>query len=916
MPGGRAQTSLVGAALDGFVSDSAGARLPQVTVTVLDPGRRRVRQAVTSADGSFQIEELPPGTYQLSVSQRGFAPYLHSGLQLELGTTTHLEIVLRLAGVTTQVTVSAPPPPIDPAQTAVSSSIDRERIEELPVESRNYLNFALLAPGVAASAQQPGKRSLAPLPDSGFTFGGLRGRSNTVSIDGLDNNDEYVGSSRTELSLETVQEFEVVNAGLSAEVGGASGGSINVVTRTGANDLHGDAFLFVQNGALDARDPFQSERAQPDLRRYRMGLALGGPLVRDRTFYYAAFEQESHHSLEDSLVSPAVAASVNGILAARAFSELPTGRLTEGYFPAARAETEASAKVNHQLTPGNALMLRYAFTNNREAGDAFNTAGWTDASARGSSFTLDQAVAGAWTTVFGAQSVGDLRFQLAGRRATLRTNDAAGPGVDIAGLVEFGRPYLGNGTRTERHAQVNYSFTRGQGRHIWKAGATVNHVGEDSAMADGFGGTYMFTSLADFAAGRPNEFRQAFGVIGLDYGVTSLGAFFTDHWKAARKLAVDLGVRYDTERLPGGFRQDVNNLSPRIGLAYHPARRWLLRAGYGIFYDRYVLAALNRPLQKDGAGAFEQVLTGAAAISAWQAGGSLHAPAAGVPLSIYTADAGLATPYSQQANLSLQHQLARNLTITATYLLVRGVKLSRTRNLAFPQTAGGPTAVSGWADIYQLEDSASSTYHGVSLSLNRRMSDELEFSGSYSFSKTLDDASDFYEQPQNPWNLRAERALSRQDQRHRLVFNALWELPAGQTDHGQASRNWVARAWEHLEVAPIVTVESGRPADPLTGADSNGSHPWPLSARPPGFGRNSLETPLTADIDLRILKYFPFGETAHLDVVAEAFNLLNRANVAQINAVYGEGLMAQPGFLQPLAGEGARRLQFSLDYEF
>src|SRR5262249_3334446 len=150
---------------------------------------------------------------------------------------------------------TAQPSAIDPAQTSVTTSVDTERIEELPVQSRNYLNFALLAPGVASSAEQFGRRSMGPLLDSGFTFGGLRGRSNNIVIDGLDNNDEYVGASRTELSLETVQEFQVVNGGLSAESGGASGGSINVVTRTGSNALHGDAFLFAQNGSLNARNP-------------------------------------------------------------------------------------------------------------------------------------------------------------------------------------------------------------------------------------------------------------------------------------------------------------------------------------------------------------------------------------------------------------------------------------------------------------------------------------------------------------------------------------------------------------------------------------------------------------------------------------------------------------------------------------
>src|SRR5713101_6062007 len=282
------QTSLVSGALDGSVSDSSGGRIPGAKVTVREIATNRIRAISTDPEGAFHISELPPGTYEVSVSQAGFTPYRHTGVTLQLGSTVHLDVVLQSGGVASEVTVTAQPAAIDPAQTSVSSSVDKERIEELPVESRNYLNFVLLAPGVASSVQQPGKQSLGPLPDSGFTFGGLRGRSNNVTIDGLDNNDEYVGSSRTELSLETVQEFQVVNSGLSAEAGGASGGSINVVTRIGANQFHGDAFLFLQNGALNARNPFEAERATPSLHRYRTGAALGGPVVKDRTFFYAA----------------------------------------------------------------------------------------------------------------------------------------------------------------------------------------------------------------------------------------------------------------------------------------------------------------------------------------------------------------------------------------------------------------------------------------------------------------------------------------------------------------------------------------------------------------------------------------------------------------------------------------------------
>jgi hypothetical protein len=763
-----------------------------------------------------------------------------------------LDIVLQSAGVTTQVTVSAQPPAIDPAQTSVATAVDTERIEELPVESRNYLNFALLAPGVAASAAQPGKQALGALPDSGFTFGGLRGRSNNVTIDGLDNNDEYLGSSRTELSLETVQEFQVVNAGLSAETGGASGGSINVITRVGANTVHGDAFVFAENGSLNARNPFETESATPMLHKYRAGVAVGGPVLRDRTFYYAAFEQEHNRALEDSYLSPALVSAVNRIVGAHA--------VTDNFFPTSRAETEASAKVNHRLTPRNSAMLRWAFTNNRESGDAFNNLGWTDPSARGSGFTRDQAVVGALTTVFDPQSVGDFRFQFADRRAVVRTNDTAGPGIDIAGLIEFGRPWEGNGRRTEQHEQATYTYSRSAGHHLLKAGATYNRVSLDAAMADGFGGLYIYPTLADFAAGRFDQFLRIAGNPATNFAVANYGAFVQDHWTATRRLTVDFGVRYDVERLPAGLNQDADNFSPRVGLAYQAAPSWVVRAGYGIFFDRYLLAALNRVLMRT--------------------------------TPQYTADPHMATPYSQQASVAVEHLIARDLTATVSYLNVRGVKLPRTR-------------------LWTLEDSASSTYHGASFTLNRRMSDELEFSASYTLSKAYDDASDYTEQPQNPANLAAERALSLQHQQQRFVFNALWELPIGDEEPGKpAQDNWVTKVFGHIEGAPIFSAASGRPVNPLTGVDTYRLMAWPLSARPAGFGRNSLVTPGIVNLDFRLLKYFPMGRTAKLDLVAEAFNLLNSANVTRINPVFG------PSFRQPLAGAGARQIQFSVDFEF
>jgi hypothetical protein len=372
----------------------------------------------------------------------------------------------------------------------------------------------------------------------------------------------------------------------------------------------------------------------------------------------------------------------------------------------------------------------------------------------------------------------------------------------------------------------------------------------------------------------------------------------------------------------------------------------VLRAGYGIFFDRYVLANLARAIEKNGSQAFEQVADGDAAASAFASaqGGPLAFPALGIAPSIFRPDSRMAAPYSQQSSAGAEYSVARNLSVRADYLFVRGTKLPRTRNTNLlppavltlanaaslgianpaPQQIGrevfSPSRLdTQWDGIYQLENSASSTYHGISFTLNRKMDNELTFSASYTLSKTFDDASDFDEQPQNPLNLAAESALSRQHQQQRFVLNALWELPIGDEEDKAGkpdeSTGWLTQTFSHIEVAPILTVGSGRPVDPLTGLDSGRSHAFPLSARPLGFGRNSLRNPGIATLDFRVLKYFPFGESRHLDVVAEFFNLFNHANVSQINPVFGSNLTPMPGFGQPIEGIGVQ-IQFSLDFEF
>ena len=284
---------------------------------------------------------------------------------------------------------------------------------------------------------------------------------------------------------------------------------------------------------------------------------------------------------------------------------------------------------------------------------------------------------------------------------------------------------------------------------------------------------------------------------------------------------------------PANLIEATHNFSPRVGLAWAPSPRWVLRAGYGIFFDRYILADLAQAAEMNGSQGFEQVADGSAAANLFLAaqGGPLVSPSPGIAPSIFRPDPRMATPYSQQASVGAEHELAKYLSVRADFLFVRGVNLARTLNVNLlppallttanaaslgvanptPQQIGREVFPPGrinpqFDDVYQLSNSATSTYNGISFTLNRKMNDELAFSASYTLSRTVDDASDFNEQPQNPFLLAEENALSLQNQLQRFVFNALWELPIGDEEdkpaNQKANPGWLTRTFQHYRSRP------------------------------------------------------------------------------------------------------------------
>ena len=256
-PPAATQSSRSAATLEGIALDSTGGAIPGATVEAVEADTGLARSALTGADGRWRIPEIPVGTYRVRVSLGGFTAWNADSVKLQLGQVVRLEATLTPQGVTAEVTVTGEAPALDASRTAQTLTVENERILELPARARNYLDFVLLAPGVAPSTKRGAGGGAAALGDSGFSFAGLRPRSNALTIDGVDNTEEYTGAGRTALSLEIVREFQIVNSGLSAEAGGSSGGAINVITKTGTNVVHGDAFVL---GRLEPLSATRSSR--------------------------------------------------------------------------------------------------------------------------------------------------------------------------------------------------------------------------------------------------------------------------------------------------------------------------------------------------------------------------------------------------------------------------------------------------------------------------------------------------------------------------------------------------------------------------------------------------------------------------------------------------------------------------------
>ncbi len=892
--------------IQGLVLDPSGAAVPDAAITAVLDATGAGRAARTGADGKYRLAALSIGTYTIRCEKAGFQTAEVQQVYLALNQILEQTIQLKLAKAGSSIDVHEQPEALNTTSPTAGVGLGGETLEETPSQNRSYLGVVLLAPGVAPAAGSNTLRTKAGVrsasPDSGFTFAGMRARNNSLSIDGLDNRDETTGSSRVAVGQEAVAEFRVTASNVAPEFGGGAGGNLNVVTLSGTNRFHGDVNLFAADSFLEARNPEAETTVRPDRRQYQPEAALNGPLRRDRTFFAGTIEAERESGQEYSEIPGTGArAAINAALAGPLFSRAAVPSVSEGLFPTESTSTQTSFKITHRVGNIHEIMGRYAFSSASIAREVLGADNFSEQSARGSSRNQDQSFAAGWQAVPNANLVNELRFQFA-RRSIELTPNSRGALLEIPGVVSFGQSPVLESSRTEDHFQVVESMEKLAGAHQFGFGASVQHIRLDARLADRFAGVFVFPTLQDFVQGTPDVFMQAFGDPHTRYSTDPLAFWGQDQWRPGFGLSVVAGVRYEAQRLPAPFGNATRNIAPRLGIAWQPQGRgkWVLRAGAGLFYDRYPLAFLNDGIQKDGIHGFEQYVEGADAVRALALshGGTLPAPLDGIARSTYRPQSSFdATPtYARKFTAGIERALDADTTVTIEYMNVAGFHLPRLRNAGL-----------GLPPEFLLEQSASSRYQGATVTLRRRLSKDLTYLVAYTTGSARDDASDFDEQPMNPANARLDWSRSRQYQAHRVVASGLFELPLE-----EFGTEWLKKIGKNFDLAPVISAGSPRPVNALATTDLYRTGAYPLTARPLGFARNPFYERGVFSVDLRVTKGFYWWPDHGIFLFGVAFyNLTNHTNALRVSPYYA--IPSYRGLIETL---NARQAQFSFQWEF
>ena len=940
---GRATTGDI----TGTATDPTGAVLPGVRIIVASQDTGLMREVMTGPGGRFTLPALPVGAYSLSTELQGFAPR-KIDVALPLGAELDLRIELALAEVSQTITVRPEARLVDSQQTVVATSVSQRQIDSLPINVRNFFSFSLITPIVNIDrAPQQGATA-----SSGLTFAGQRARSNNITVDGLDNNDVSLGSVRASFSQEAVREFQVLANSYSAEFGKASGGVVNIVTKSGTNRLSGNAFFYLRDDALNATEHFEKlygrEKAPYGQQQY--GGIIGGPLKKDTLFYFFSFERldidtNNFVTIDDENLVSYLGQPLGtpAEILRRAGFPVETGNV-----PYEVWGDEFLGKADAQFSGNQNLAIRFNWADARDE----NAEPWGGlvAQSRGAYLeSQDYMFAATHAAVLSASWVNEARFQFARRNQEVVSLDpncngpctsmtAGGPTLEVIGVASVGRQRYTPQPRENDRYQFLDTATWYRGRQAIKLGVDFSYVDfRRQALPQHFGGRYIFSALPAIpgvlpaaaspiqavALGLPAAYVQGYGNPYSSYGYKEISLFAQDDWRLSDRVTFKLGMRYQNQLWPDlaydvpgvgayNFPADNNNLAPRLALAWDPSGngRTSVKASYGIFYDNQVavLAGVTDMIDGTADGVRTLVMRFPSSVAAWKAPGRrIPESAAGpYPSLVASIDPGLKTPLAHHVSAGIEREISRDLSVSAGVVYARGFNAAGTidYNPLVPSLGAGrrPLDVGGIpgtsASVLQFTSFGETWYRGVTFAVRKRFSGKSQFLSSYTLSKAEDTSTDYQSAfiPQNNGQGRNPEdptglptGFEPNDERGPSLQDQRHRI--------LASGLYVLPGAFHLSA--IITVGSQRPFNILAGADLNGdgdggSAPSDRARANPAdiatsVQRNAGSLPWQATVDLRLSRRVALGQRWSIEGILDVFNLFNRTNFSEVNNIFGVG---------------------------
>jgi hypothetical protein len=937
--GAQAQT-LTGS-IRGQVRDAQGAPVRNATVTVKAEAIGLVRQAVTDDRGAFLITALPPSTVDVTATAAGLTDVRRTGLALEVNQTITLDFELPIGAVreTVVVNTSGTPLEVDTARSVVDTVIGSRFIEALPLNGRNFLELALLVPGNApAPTFDPTKTNVVTISSAGQL-----GRGGNITIDGADNNDDVVGGPLMNVPQDAVQEFQIATNRFTAETGRSASSVINVVTKSGTDDLHGSGSLFFRDHRWQGL-PATYDRANGTgvpFDRQQIAGAAGGPIAPQRAFWFGAIEYRN----QDGAV----------LVGER---DVPARAIRRTFAAAPLTDLLGTARVDWRPAGSDSVMLRYS---GQRAGD---TAASTldraigSASQRQASTNRFNAIAGSWThiwspAVLNAASVSYSRF----RNAIAPV--AAGPQLTFPSLQDGSSFRVPQATNQDRW-QIANTLTLVRGAHNIRIGGEWQHVSgtfdlgvfrdgrvelvEDFATFDHNGDGRIDDNDLLFAVTLRSGFPDRSLLLD-DCNNNHIAAFVQDDWRLGSALTVNAGLRYEIDTdvknisrygeinpivlpfLHGARTRDANNWAPRVGFNWAPRDSTSIHGGYGIYYDRVTLEIESLERGLDGRALPIEVRAGNVFFLDPATGQfppfapSMASPFTGFILpgagasGINIIDNSLQNPAVQQFNLGFQQELPFHIVARVDGIHDLGTHfiIGRTVGTVFNPVVGGPDRV------VNLESSVGTKYDALLVTLEQRSATH-GFRAGYTLAKAFNYANDdqipFANGPIDPNDLRREYGPAPNDQRHRFTFAAWADLPAGFR---------IAPMWTLASAVPMdILMPDGQSRVPVFQRNaggraftSAGELNQALAAINAGGGIDGVLLPLVGDgarfgdtfnsVDVRVSRPFMFG-SARIEPIVEVFNLFNVTNVLGVSTRNYSGFSnvllrdsedpADPGFLR------------------